>query len=197
MADNTSQLYKHKIVIITAPSGAGKSTIVQAIMPSLPQLQFSISATTRAPRPGEVHGQHYYFTSVQQFTQQVSEQAFIEWEKVYEGKYYGTLKLELERIWSINKLPILDIDVKGAVNVQQQIEYEVCSIFIQPPSLQELATRLANRGTETPASLQERIAKAEWELTQAPLFKHSVVNKDLQLAIQQVKEIITHFLRKP
>ncbi|MFY7651387.1 MAG: guanylate kinase, partial [Chitinophagaceae bacterium] len=127
-----------KIIIITAPSGAGKTTITRYLLEKYPDLAFSISATTRKPRGEEKDGVDYYFLPLEEFTQKIKDNAFIEWEMVYEGKYYGTLKTELERIWQLNKVPLLDIDVKGAIHVQQQFSTNVLSLFIQPPSVAEL-----------------------------------------------------------
>jgi guanylate kinase len=124
----------HKLIIITAPSGAGKSSITQYLLKKYPNLTFSVSAATRQPRANEVHGEHYYFMSVEEFQQRIKDDAFIEWEMVYEGRYYGTLKSEIFRIWEAGKTPVLDIDVQGAIHVQQQYKGKVLSIFIEPPS---------------------------------------------------------------
>src|SRR6187399_2145810 len=123
----------HKLIIITAPSGAGKSSITRYLMNKYPKLSFSVSAATRQPRSNEINGVHYYFISVEEFQQKIKDDAFIEWEMVYEGKYYGTLKSEVQRIWEEGKTPVLDIDVQGAIHVQQQFKENVLSIFIEPP----------------------------------------------------------------
>lgn len=159
-----------------------------------PQLAFSVSAATRKPRAGEVDGEAYYFLATHAFQQKIREEAFIEWEMVYEGNYYGTLKSELERIWAKGQFPVLDIDVKGAIHVQQQLGENCCSIFIQPPSVQELKLRLEARGTETPESLASRLGKAEYEISFSHQFKHQVINSDLNIACQETAAIVRDFL---
>src|SRR5690349_19605172 len=148
-----------KIIIITAPSGAGKTSITRYLLGHFPQLAFSISATTRECRQNEQDGKDYYFISPESFNQKIQHNEFVEWEMVYEGKYYGTLKSELERIWNNNQVPILDIDVKGAIHVQQQFLDDCFSIFIEPPSIDELKRRLEGRGTENHETMQARINK--------------------------------------
>ena len=145
-------LYKNKLIIITAPSGAGKTSITRHLMQHFPQLAFSVSAATRQPRGIEKNGVDYHFMSADDFKQKIQHNEFVEWEMVYEGKYYGTLKAELERIWNEDKIPVLDIDVKGAIHVQQQFPATTLSLFIEPPSVAELKNRLLSRGTETPES---------------------------------------------
>ena len=139
----------NKLIIITAPSGAGKTSITHYLLDKYPALSFSISATTRPPRGSEQNGVDYYFLSTELFNEKINAHAFIEWEMVYEGKYYGTLKAELDRIWAQGKTPMLDIDIKGAIHVQQQFPGNSLSIFIDPPSVDELRKRLEGRGTET------------------------------------------------
>jgi guanylate kinase len=163
-------------------------------MKAVPQLCFSISATTRQARGDEQHALHYYFISVSDFQQKISEDAFVEWEKVYEGKYYGTLRSELDRMWQKQQIPILDIDVLGAINVQKQYHQQVCGIFIKAPSIDALRSRLIGRNTDPIEAIEERIAKAEFELAQAHHFEHVVTNDDLQTAIQEVIQIVTDFL---
>lgn len=164
------------------------------MMNIFPQLAFSVSACTRQPRGGEVHGKDYYFFSPETFRNLIKDDAFIEWEMVYEGKYYGTLRTELERIWLEGKIPVVDIDVKGALAVQQQYPDNSRTIFIQAPSLDELRNRLTKRGTETPESLQERMNKAAYELTFAPRFDKIIVNDDFELAAGELQQAITDFL---
>ncbi len=186
---------KHeKIIIITAPSGSGKSTLIKKMMAALPQLAFSISACTRAPRTGEVDGKDYHFISLENFKKSIEQDEFIEWEMVYEGKYYGTLKTELKRIWSQEKTPLVDIDVLGALNIQKQYRTASMSVFIQAPSVSVLKERLLKRGTETAETLAERIDKAEYELSFAHQFDQIIINDDLEIASQKLIEIVRAFL---
>lgn len=183
-----------KLIIITAPSGAGKTSITNYLLKKYESLSFSVSATTRAIRNGEVEGRDYYFISLESFQQKIHDNAFIEWEMVYEGKYYGTLKLELERIWNENKTPVLDIDVQGAIHVQQQFDEDAYSIFISPPSIQELERRLKSRGSETDESVKTRIGKAAYEISFEHQFDAIVVNENFDLACKQTETLIKNFL---
>jgi len=185
---------QNKIIIITAPSGAGKSTITHYLINKYPALSFSISAATRNPRGLEKDGVDYYFLSEETFKQKINEDAFLEWEMVYEGKYYGTLSSELDRIWAAGKVPMLDIDVKGAIHVQQQFGDNCLSIFIEPPSVEELKKRLESRGTETPESLATRINKASYEISFTHHFTTTVVNDDLSKACTDTEKVIKDFL---
>ena len=187
-------LQEHKIIIITAPSGAGKTSIAKYLLDKYPQLSFSISATTRAARGNEQHGIEYYFISVDAFQQKIEEDAFIEWEMVYEGKYYGTLKSELERIWSQGKTPVLDIDIKGAIDLQKQFSKNTLSIFIEPPSIEELKKRLESRGTETAESIQTRLNKAAYEISFKDQFNKIIVNADLEKACAETETVVKEFL---
>lgn len=184
----------HKIIIVTAPSGAGKTTIVKQLLAEMPQLAFSISAATRSPRVGETHGKDYYFLSPEEFQQRIENNEFAEYEMVYAGKYYGTLKSELERIWENDQYPMVDIDVKGALSIKEKYHQEALTIFIQPPSLDALRVRLSERGTETQASLEERLGKARYELSFARQFDHIVVNEELEKAYREVKALVENFL---
>jgi guanylate kinase len=187
---------KHKIIIIAAPSGAGKTSITRYLLNKFPnQLAFSISAATRQPRGQEKDGKDYYFISPEEFRQKIKEDAFIEWEMVYEGKYYGTLKSEINKIWSAGKIPVLDIDIKGAINVQKQYPSESVSLFIEPPSVSELRKRLESRGTETPESIEARISKATYELSFKDNFDHIILNDVLEKACVEAAEIVTGFLQ--
>lgn len=184
----------NKIILITAPSGAGKTSIVKYLLDKFPQLAFSVSAATRKPRSGETDGVDYYFISEEDFKEKIHNKEFLEWEMVYEGKYYGTLKSEMNRLWSKNKVPVLDIDVKGAIHVQQQYPVNTTSIFIQAPSLEVLKERLVNRGSETPASLQARLDKASYEMTFRNHFKFTIVNDTFDKACAEAADIVQRFL---
>ncbi|MEI9959059.1 MAG: guanylate kinase [Ferruginibacter sp.] len=187
-------LYQNKLIIITAPSGAGKTSITRHLMEHFPQLAFSVSAATRQPRGIEKDGVDYHFMSTESFQQKIQHNEFIEWEMVYEGKYYGTLKSELEKIWAQNQIPVLDIDVKGAIHVQQQFPQTSLSLFIEPPSVGELKKRLESRGTETEESLAARVNKASYELSFKEHFNEVVVNDDLQNACNQATAIVKTFI---
>jgi guanylate kinase len=183
-----------KLIIITAPSGSGKTSITRHLMQHFPQLAFSVSAATRQPRGIEKDGVDYHFISTEAFQQKIQHNEFVEWEMVYEGKYYGTLKSELEKIWNQNKIPVLDIDVKGAIHVQQQFPQTSLSLFIQPPSVEELKKRLQSRGTETAESLAARINKASYELSFKEHFNKVVVNDELQKACAEAEKIVDTFI---
>ncbi len=183
-----------KLVIITAPSGAGKTSITHYLLETIPTLVFSVSAATRRPRKGEVNGKDYYFMPVKEFQEKIQTGQFLEWEMVYEGSYYGTLKAEIERLWSENKIPLLDIDVKGAIHVQQQLPETSLSLFIEPPSVKELTRRLISRGTETEESLAIRISKAEYEMTFMDHFDKIIVNDSLQEACAEAEKVTKKFL---
>jgi guanylate kinase len=183
-----------KIIIITAPSGAGKTSITRYLLERFPQLAFSISAATRQPRGMEKNGVDYYFMSLEEFRHKIKMQEFIEWEMVYEGKYYGTLKGELGRIWGNGQIPVLDIDVKGAIHVQQQFPEQSFSIFIEPPSVEELKKRLEGRGTETSESLSARLNKASYEISFSHQFDRIIVNDDLEKACKEAAEVVDGFL---
>jgi len=185
----------HKIIIITAPSGAGKTSITKHLLKTFPdKLAFSISAATRQKRDHEKDGVDYYFMSVDDFKEKIQHNAFVEWEMVYEGKYYGTLKSEIHRIWKEGKVPLLDIDVQGAVHVKQEHREQSLSIFIDPPSVDELKKRLSGRGTETPESLATRVNKATYELSFKDHFDKVIVNDDLEKACKEAVDIISDFI---
>lgn len=187
-------IMEKKIIIITAPSGAGKTTIVKKLLASMPVLAFSISAATRTARAGEVNGKDYYFMTTEEFHAKIDENAFAEYEMVYAGKYYGTLKSELERIWNNTQIPMVDIDVKGALSIKEHYHDKALTIFIQPPSIDALRARLSDRGTETQASIDERLAKAQYELSFAHEFDRIVVNDELERAYEEVKTLVQDFL---
>lgn len=184
-----------KILIITAPSGAGKTSITRYLMKEFPVLEFSVSAATRAARGNEKDGVDYYFIGMEAFKQKIKDKEFAEWEMVYEGKYYGTLKSELQRIWALNKVPVLDIDVKGAIHVQQQYPVNTLSIFIEPPSVNELQIRLQVRGTETDESIQARVNKASYEISFKDQFDKVVVNDNLENACANARQLVGEFLK--
>jgi guanylate kinase len=188
---------KGKLIIISAPSGSGKTTIVQYILSQGLPVEFSVSATSRKPRPGEKHGRDYYFISKEQFQQKIKNNEFLEYEEVYKGTWYGTLKSEVDRITKQGKNVIFDVDVKGGINIKKAYGEDALSIFISPPSLEALGTRLKNRATETPEKIAVRITKAEQELQFADKFDVIVVNDILEDAFQETKKIIDNFLKKP
>lgn len=186
---------EYKIIIITAPSGAGKTSITKHLLQTFPdKLAFSVSAATREKRAYEKDGVDYHFMSVDKFKEKIKGNAFVEWEMVYEGKYYGTLKSEIRRIWAAGKAPLLDIDVQGALHVQQQHPEHSLSIFIDPPSVDELKRRLSSRGTENAESLKTRLSKASYELTFKEQFNKVIVNDDLTRACKEAEEIVSSFL---
>ena len=183
-----------KVIIITAPSGAGKTSITRYLLNKYPQLAFSVSAATRQPRRDETNGVDYYFIPLEDFQEKIKSNDFIEWEMVYEGKYYGTLKSELERIWSEGKTPILDIDVKGAIHVQRQFPQTSLSIFVAPPSLEELKKRLKTRGTESLENIEVRLNKATYELSFSHSFNKVIINDKLEEACGETEEVIKDFI---
>jgi guanylate kinase len=187
---------QHKLIIIAAPSGAGKTSIVKHLLSTLPdQLGFSVSCATRAPRAGETHGSDYYFITPQEFTRRVEAGEFAEWEMVYEGKFYGTLHSELQRIWDQRQAPLLDIDVKGGLRIKEQYPQSL-SLFIEPPSLEVLRERLAARGTETPDSLQMRLNKASEECSYRNQFDHIIVNDQLEKACKEAVSLVKDYLTR-
>ncbi|MBM3914535.1 MAG: guanylate kinase [Sphingomonadales bacterium] len=189
-------LLPHKLIIIAAPSGAGKTSIVKHLLSALPdQLGFSVSCATRTPRTQETDGVDYYFITADAFTQRVAAGEFVEWEMVYEGKYYGTLRSELERIWQLQQTPLLDIDVKGGLKIKAQYPQSL-SVFIEPPSLAVLRERLAARGTETEASLQVRLDKASEECSYRDRFDHVIINDQLGVACAQALQLVQDYLSK-
>jgi guanylate kinase len=182
-----------KLIIITAPSGAGKTSITRYLLNKCPTIAFSISAATRSARGHEKNGVDYYFMSLEEFHEKIKNNEFIEWEMVYEGNYYGTLKQELERIWAEGKIPILDIDVKGAIHVKQQYPANTLTIFVQPPSVEELRKRLEGRGTETPENIATRLNKAAYELSFNHSFDKVIINGDLDRACAETEAVIKEF----
>jgi guanylate kinase len=185
-----------KIIVITAPSGAGKTSIVKKLLVQNKDLAFSVSCTTREKRSGEENGHDYYFLSNEAFKNKIQNGEFAEYEEVYPGKFYGTLKSEIERIWSLRKVAIFDIDVKGAMNLKKQFGADCLGIFIEPPSRESLLNRLKNRATEDAKSLKARLKRAEEELTYADKFDQKVTNRDFDTAYMRVKNHVLAFLEK-
>lgn len=187
---------QQKIIIITAPSGAGKTSITRYLLNKYAdRLAFSVSAATRKSRGAERNGVDYYFMSIEEFTNKIQHDEFVEWEMVYEGKYYGTLKSELHRIWNEGKTPVLDIDVKGAIHVQQQFPETTLSLFIEPPTVDELKRRLLHRGTESDESLNARVNKAAYEISFKGYFNKIIVNSELDTACKEAESYILEFLQ--
>ncbi|MCB0704986.1 MAG: guanylate kinase [Saprospiraceae bacterium] len=186
-----------KLIVITAPSGAGKTTIVHHLLNTIDELAFSVSATSRAPRPHEEDGRDYYFLSFDEFSRRIEAGDFLEWEEVYENQFYGTLKSELERIWALGKHIIFDIDVKGALNIQSHYPGRCLTIFVKPPSKEILFDRLRKRRTESAASLKKRISRAEEELTYEPYFDDTLINDVLEIALTEAEQKVNAFLNLP
>ena len=186
---------KGRLVIVTAPSGAGKTTIVKRLLASDLPLSFSVSACTRERRSGEVDGVDYYFIGKEAFEDKIANDAFVEFEEVYEGSFYGTLKSELQRLWKDERIVLFDIDVLGAINLKRQFKEQALTIFIQPPSLDVLVERLTRRNTESEASLKKRIAKAASELTYMDKFDKTVLNDDLERACKEAYDLVVAFLK--
>lgn len=184
----------NKIIIFSAPSGSGKSTIVNHLLKKYPILEFSISATSRAPRGEEKHGKEYFFFSTEEFEKLISEDAFVEYEEVYKGSYYGTLKSEIERIWSKGHTILFDIDVKGGVNLKRIFGDAALAVFVKPPSVEELRKRLVGRGTDTPEAIEKRVAKAEEELTYEQYFDVVLVNDILSESLAKAEGLIDSFV---
>ena len=189
---------QNKLIIIAAPSGAGKTSVTRYLLKKMAeQLAFSVSCATRLPRNYETDKVDYYFITAEEFKSKIEKQEFVEWEMVYEGKYYGTLKSEMQRIWEQHKAPLLDVDVKGGINIQLQYPHNSLSLFIEPPSINELERRLKARGTETPESLQARLNKAEFELSFKDKFDRVILNDKLERACAEAEVMVREFLKPP
>lgn len=188
---------KGKLIIVSAPSGSGKSTIVNWLMQEHPELRlyFSISCTSRAPRGTEQNGVEYFFLTPEEFKEKIVKGEFLEYEEVYENRFYGTLKQQVEHQREQGQNVVFDVDVKGGVNIKKYYGEEALSLFIQPPSVAALRHRLEGRGTDTPEAIEQRLAKAEYELTFAPQFDRVVINDDLETAKQETFTIINDFLK--
>ena len=191
MMENTG-----KLIIFCAPSGSGKSTLVQWLMETHPELRlaFSISCTSRPPRGSEQNGVEYFFLSPDEFRSRIDADEFLEYEEVYEGRFYGTLKSQVDNQTQKGENVLFDVDVKGGCNIKEFYGSRALSIFIQPPSIEELRSRLLSRGTDTPEAIDERVGKAAYELTFAPRFDHVVVNDNLELAKEEVYRLVSSFL---
>ena len=186
----------NKLLIFTAPSGAGKTTIVRHLLQNFEQLAFSISATTRSSRVGETDGEDYYFISSEAFKEKIADSSFLEWEEVYEDKFYGTLKAEVERLWNLGKCVVFDIDVKGAKNIKATFPEETLAVFVKPPSFQALVDRLEARRTEDEQSFSSRIQKAKEELLYQNNFDTVLVNDVLSETLAKAEELTKDFLAK-
>ncbi|WP_184543812.1 guanylate kinase [Mucilaginibacter sp. FT3.2] len=186
-----------KLIIFSAPSGAGKTTIVHHLLGKIPNLEFSISATTRQARGDEQDGKDYYFISLAEFTHRIAKKQFVEFEEVYTGTFYGTLRAEIERIWAKGKTVIFDIDVEGGLHLKRKYDGQALAIFVQPPSLEVLIERLTGRGTDSEEKLKERFAKAEKELKYAPQFDIILKNYDLETACKEAQDLVRNFMSSP
>ncbi|MGK0253227.1 MAG: guanylate kinase [Mariniflexile sp.] len=186
---------KGKLIVFSAPSGSGKTTIVRHLLGIKElNLEFSISATSRERRGTEVDGKDYYYLSLKEFKNKIKNDEFLEWEEVYRDNFYGTLKIEVERIWAMGKNVIFDIDVSGGLRIKRKFPEETLAIFVKPPSIDELKIRLKNRKTETEDKINMRVAKASAELATAPLFDVIVVNEDLEKALVEAQNLVRDFI---
>ena len=184
----------NKVLIFSAPSGSGKSTIVNHILGLHPEVEFSVSATSRPPRGQEQNGVEYYFIAEEEFRQRIENEEFVEFEEVYPGRFYGTLKEEVERIWAKGNVIIFDVDVKGGVNLKKYFGDKALSVFIQAPSIEELRRRLVSRGTDSEEEIEKRVGKAAEEMTYADKFDHILVNDDLETAFAESEKVVDDFL---
>ncbi len=184
-----------KLLIFSAPSGAGKTTLVHYVLTEFPQLEFSVSACNRSPRKHEIDGKDYYFLSTEAFKENIERDAFIEWEEVYPGSYYGTLRSELDRIFSKQHHVVFDIDVKGGLSVKAQYPSQSLSIFVMPPSVEVLEQRLRNRSTDSEETIRKRLEKARYELSFAPQFDYVLINDKLEVAQEEVKKLVASFIQ--
>lgn len=184
-----------KAVVVSAPSGAGKTTLVRHLLKTIPVLEFSVSAASRPKRESEQDGRDYYFIREDEFRERINRDEFVEWQEVYPGNFYGTLKSELERIWQKHSVPIFDVDVLGGLNLKKYFGETSLAIFIQPPSVSVLEQRLVNRGTESDESLKKRISKAEFEMKFAPRFDRIIVNDHLDEKCAEIVNIVSDFLQ--
>lgn len=184
-----------KAILFSAPSGCGKTTIIKELMQYFDCFDFSISATSRAPRGEEQDGKDYYFLSKEEFMRRVEQDDFLEWEEVYSGTCYGTLKSEVERIWNGGKVIVFDVDVNGGRNIKRYFGEDALSIFVMPPSIEVLEQRLRSRGTDSEEAIVKRLARSAEELKQAPAFDVTIVNDDLARAVEETRRVVERFLR--
>jgi guanylate kinase len=184
-----------KVIILSGPSGVGKNTLGDFLLQQFPELSYSVSATTREIRKGETHGVDYHFMDNEQFEQLIHEDELLEWQEVYDGTYYGTMKSELDRINQQNRFPLLVVDVFGALNVMKNLKFKPLALFIQPQSLEILRERLETRGTDSPEKIQKRLEKAKVEMEEYKQFDITVINDDLRTAQLQVESIVHYFLK--
>jgi guanylate kinase len=194
MGEGLQRPMKEKAIIVSAPSGAGKTTIVRHLLAVIPFLEFSVSACSRPKREGETNGRDYYFVSVEEFRKKIENNEFVEWEEVYPGSYYGTLKSELLRIWEKGCFPVFDVDVIGGLNLKKYFGEKGLAVCIKPPSISALKERLQKRGTETEESFRKRVGKAENELTFAEKFDIIIVNDQLEHACAEAVRIVNEFI---
>lgn len=185
----------HKVIILSGPSGVGKNTLGDFLLQHFPELSYSVSATSRAIRKGEQDGVDYHFMNNEDFEKNIKNDELLEWQEVYEGTYYGTLKSELDRINALNKFPLLVIDVFGAINIMKNLKFKPLSIFIQAPSLEILENRLKLRGADSPEKIEKRLAKASVEMNEADRFDLTIINDDLAKAQQQLAIVVEYFLK--
>lgn len=185
-----------KLIIFSAPSGAGKTTIVKQLLDRNNKLEFSVSACSRPKREKEIHGKDYYFLSIDDFKNKIENDEFVEWEEVYTNQFYGTLKSEIERIWQKGNTVVFDVDVIGGLNLKKQFGIKALAIFVMPPSINELEKRLINRSSEDDESLSKRISKAKYELSFAEKFDEIIINDDLKTAVNNTTQIVNDFIVK-
>lgn len=185
-----------KLIVISAPSGSGKTSIVSYLLKNMETLSFSISACSREKRENEIEGKDYHFLGIEGFKRSIKEDSFLEWEEVYKNQFYGTLKSEVERIWSEGKTVIFDVDVVGGLNIKKQYPKECLSIFIMPPSVEVLEERLIGRGSNSDESVKKRLDKAEEEISKNNQFDTIILNDNFEISCEQTKEVITNFINE-
>ena len=195
--EKTSSAPLGQALIFSAPSGAGKTTLINHLCEVFPNLRFSVSACSRAPREGEQDGVNYYFLPESEFRRRIERGDFLEWEEVYAGSFYGTLRSEVQRLWGRREVVLFDVDVKGALNLKRALGDLALTIFVAPPSREVLKARLIARGTESEASLEKRLARFDWEMSQQASFDRVVINDQLERAKQELEQVVGDFLARP